>query len=83
MPEQGVTTGQLLLAEYRTVKDEQKSRIGFRDDLLCVTLAAVVAAAAQAKQPAMLLALPPRHRRPRLDLPRQRREDLRDRQVRP
>ncbi|MEU6255129.1 hypothetical protein [Streptomyces sp. NPDC047043] len=62
MPEQGVTTGQLLLAEYQTVKDEQKSRIGFRDNLLYVTLAvvaAVIAAAAQARQPAMLLALPP------------------------
>ncbi|MEU9556166.1 hypothetical protein [Streptomyces fumanus] len=62
MPEQDVTVGQLLLAEYQTVKDEQKARIGFRDNLLYVTLAvvaAVIAAAAQAKQPAMLLALPP------------------------
>ncbi|GAB2726799.1 hypothetical protein [Streptomyces bullii] len=57
-----ITVGQLLLAEYQTVKDEQKTRIGFRDNLLYVTLtvvAAVIAAAAQAKQPAMLLALPP------------------------
>ncbi|CAM5578900.1 hypothetical protein [Streptomyces fumanus] len=62
MSEQDVTVGQLLLAEYQTVKDEQKARIGFRDNLLYVTLAvvaAVIAAAAQAKQPAMLLALPP------------------------
>jgi hypothetical protein len=62
MPEQDITVGQLLLAEYQTVKDEQKARIGFRDNLLYVTLAvvaAVIAAAAQAKQPAMLLALPP------------------------
>ncbi|MFE8951911.1 hypothetical protein ACH4KU_11630 [Streptomyces althioticus] len=62
MPEQGVTVGQLLLAEYQSVKDEQKARIGFRDNLLYVTLAvvaAVIAAAAQAKQPSMLLALPP------------------------
>ncbi|WP_262063599.1 hypothetical protein [Streptomyces sp. STR69] len=62
MPEQDVTVGQLLLAEYQTVKDEQKTRIGFRDNLLYVTLtivAAVIAAAAQAKQPVMLLALPP------------------------
>jgi len=57
-----VTVGQLLLAEYQTVKDEQKTRIGFRDNLLYVTLtvvAAVIAAAAQAKQSEMLLALPP------------------------
>ncbi|MCL8017511.1 hypothetical protein [Streptomyces sp. AS02] len=62
MPEQDVTVGQLLLAEYQTVKDEQKARIGFRDNLLYVTLAvvaAVIAAAAQAKQASMLLALPP------------------------
>lgn len=54
--------GQLLLTEYQAVKDEQKSRIGFRDNLLYVTLtvvAAVVAAVAQAGRPAMLLALPP------------------------
>ncbi|MEU3663169.1 hypothetical protein AB0E77_26065 [Streptomyces sp. NPDC032940] len=62
MPERDVTVGQLLLAEYQSVKDEQKARIGFRDNLLYVTLAvvaAVIAATAQAKQPAMLLALPP------------------------
>ncbi|MFF5537101.1 hypothetical protein ACFY71_32345 [Streptomyces cinerochromogenes] len=62
MPERDVTVGQLLLTEYQTVKDEQKTRIGFRDNLLYVTLtvvAAVIAAAAQAKQTAMLLALPP------------------------
>jgi hypothetical protein len=57
-----VTAAQLLLAEYQAVKDEQKTRIGFRDNLLYVTLtvvAAVIAAAAQAGQSAMLLALPP------------------------
>ncbi|NEB09604.1 hypothetical protein G3I32_12120 [Streptomyces coelicoflavus] len=62
MPEQDVTVGQLLLAEYESVKGEQRARIGFRDNLLYVTLAvgaAVIAAAAQAKQPSMLLALPP------------------------
>ena len=63
MPDQrDVTVGQLLLAEYQTVKDEQKTRIGFRDNLLYVTLtivAAVIAATAQAKMPDMLLALPP------------------------
>jgi hypothetical protein len=60
--EQDVGAGQLLLAEYQSVKDEQKARIGFRDNLLYVTLgvvAAVIAAAAQAKQTSMLLALPP------------------------
>ncbi|MFE9989168.1 hypothetical protein ACFYRK_20145 [Streptomyces sp. NPDC005381] len=58
----GITVGQLLLTEYQTIKDEQKTRIGFRDNLLYVTLAAVtavIAAASQAKQPQMLLALPP------------------------
>ncbi|KPI29669.1 hypothetical protein ACWGA9_07270 [Streptomyces sp. NPDC054950] len=62
MAEQDVSTGQLLLAEYQTVKDEQKARIGFRDNLLYVTLAvvaAVIAAAAQAERTSMLLALPP------------------------
>ncbi|WP_019073118.1 hypothetical protein [Streptomyces hokutonensis] len=62
MPERDVTTAQLLLAEYQTVKDEQKTRIGFRDNLLYVTLtvvAAVIAAAAQAQRSEMLLALPP------------------------
>ncbi|KOV99042.1 membrane protein [Streptomyces sp. NRRL WC-3723] len=62
VPERDVTVGQLLLTEYQTVKDEQKTRIGFRDNLLYVTLtvvAAVIAAAAQAEQTVMLLALPP------------------------
>ncbi|CAM5575469.1 Integral membrane protein OS=Streptomyces tendae OX=1932 GN=GUR47_13720 PE=4 SV=1 [Streptomyces tendae] len=62
MPEQDVTVGQLLLAEYESVKSEQRARIGFRDNLLYVTLAvvaAVIAATAQAEQPSMLLALPP------------------------
>lgn len=62
MSEQGVTVGELLLAEYESIKDEQKARIGFRDNLLYVTLtvvAAVIAAAAQAKRVEMLLALPP------------------------
>ncbi|MFF3343956.1 hypothetical protein [Streptomyces sp. NPDC002779] len=62
MAERDVTIGQLLLTEYQTVKDEQKTRIGFRDNLLYVTLtvvAAVIAAAAQAEQSAMLLAIPP------------------------
>ncbi|WP_329620022.1 hypothetical protein OG357_05305 [Streptomyces sp. NBC_01255] len=61
-PGVGVSVAQLLLVEYQSVKDEQKARIGFRDNLLYVTLAvaaAIIAAAAQAKQTAMLLALAP------------------------
>lgn len=61
-PGTDVTLGQLLLAEYAVLKEEQKSRIGFRDNLLYVTLtvvAAVIAAVVQAKQPAIVLALPP------------------------
>ncbi|MEV8019858.1 hypothetical protein AB0O76_26605 [Streptomyces sp. NPDC086554] len=57
-----ITVGQLLLAEYQVVKDEQKARIGFRDNLLYVTLAAVaalVAATAQTARASMLLALGP------------------------
>lgn len=57
-----MTVGQLLLAEYQSIKDEQKARIGFRDNLLYVTLtavAAVVVTTAQSKQTPMLLALPP------------------------
>jgi hypothetical protein len=55
-------TGELLLTEYRAIKDEQRARIGFRDNLLYVTLAAVAAivvATAQSRQRSMLLALPP------------------------
>ncbi|MGX8910202.1 hypothetical protein ACR820_34060 [Streptomyces netropsis] len=40
--EEDITTGKLLLAEYDRIKDEQKARIGFRDNLLYVTLAAVI-----------------------------------------
>ncbi|MFD3381996.1 MULTISPECIES: hypothetical protein [unclassified Streptomyces] len=50
MPEQDVTTGQLMLIEYQSVKDEQKARIGFRDNLLYVTLAVVAAVAATSAQ---------------------------------
>lgn len=60
--ERGANVSELLLAEYQTVKDEQKARIGFRDNLLYVTLAAVAAlaaAAAQSGRASMLLALPP------------------------
>ncbi|MFB6887724.1 hypothetical protein ACFCX4_00200 [Kitasatospora sp. NPDC056327] len=56
-----ITVGKLLLAEYERVKEEQKTRIGFRDNLLYVTLAAMVTVligAAQTRQPALLLTLP-------------------------
>ncbi|WP_218129350.1 hypothetical protein [Nonomuraea maritima] len=39
-----MSKAQLLLAEYQALKDEQKARIGFRDNLLYVTLGAVVTA---------------------------------------
>ncbi|MFF5283051.1 hypothetical protein [Streptomyces sp. NPDC013171] len=51
----------MLLAEYAQIKDEQRARIGFRDNLLYVTLAAVTALTAvalQTKHPQLLLALP-------------------------
>lgn len=56
-----VTIGKLLLAEYDRVKEEQKTRIGFRDNLLYVTLAVMVTVligAAQTHQATVLLALP-------------------------
>jgi hypothetical protein len=55
------STSALLLAEYAQIKDEQRARIGFRDNLLYVTLAAVTAVAAVAAQtdyPQLILALP-------------------------
>jgi hypothetical protein len=58
-----VTVGRLLLLEYEGIKEEQRGRIGFRDNLLYTTLAAmaaVVAAVLQARgQPGLLLLLPP------------------------
>ncbi|MET9687711.1 hypothetical protein ABZY81_04450 [Streptomyces sp. NPDC006514] len=56
-----VTESTLLLAEYDCIKEEQKSRIGFRDNLLYFTLAAATAAVAitvQSGQPQLLLAVP-------------------------
>ncbi|MER6916146.1 hypothetical protein ABT354_31120 [Streptomyces sp. NPDC000594] len=50
------------MTEYQVIKEEQKARIGFRDNLLYVTLAAVtavIAAAAQTGTVDLLLALPP------------------------
>ncbi|MDH6576935.1 hypothetical protein [Kitasatospora sp. MAP5-34] len=51
----------MLLAEYDRVKEEQKTRIGFRDNLLYVTLAAmmtVLIGTAQTHHVTLLLALP-------------------------
>jgi hypothetical protein len=56
-----VTESRLLLAEYDRIKEEQNTRIGFRDNLLYFTLAAstaVLAIAVQSKQPQLLLAVP-------------------------
>jgi hypothetical protein len=52
----------LLLAEYERIKEEQRSRIGFRDNLLYVTLAtmaAIIAATLQSKHRVQLLLLLP------------------------
>ncbi|MGN9819172.1 hypothetical protein ACTMUQ_27965 [Streptomyces sp. SD11] len=56
-----ITESRLLLAEYDRIKEEQKTRIGFRDNLLYFTLAAsttVLAIAAQSAQAQLLLAVP-------------------------
>ncbi|UED85853.1 hypothetical protein [Streptomyces profundus] len=56
-----VTESRLLLAEYDRIKEEQKTRIGFRDNLLYFTLAAstaVLAIAVQTKQVQLLLVIP-------------------------
>ncbi|MEU3527046.1 hypothetical protein AB0E62_24770 [Streptomyces sp. NPDC038707] len=56
-----VTEGRLLLAEYDRIKEEQKTRIGFRDNLLYFTLAAVTAVltiTVQSSQAQLLLAVP-------------------------
>lgn len=58
-----VTLGALLLAEYERLKDEQRGRITFRDNLVYAMLAsaaAVVAAALRSGfEPSFLLLLPP------------------------
>jgi hypothetical protein len=58
-----LTSGRLLLAEYEQIKEEQRGRIGFRDNLLYVTLASTAAVVLAALQdpgrPALLLLLPP------------------------
>ncbi|WP_327168971.1 hypothetical protein [Streptomyces subrutilus] len=56
-----VTESRLLLAEYDRIKEEQKTRIGFRDNLLYFTLAAstaVLAISVQSGQARLLLAVP-------------------------
>jgi hypothetical protein len=56
-----VTESRLLLAEYDRIKEEQKTRIGFRDNLLYFTLAAstaVLAIVVQSRQAQLLLAVP-------------------------
>ncbi|MFF0888461.1 hypothetical protein [Streptomyces sp. NPDC003456] len=56
-----VTESKVLLAEYDRLKEEQKTRIGFRDNLLYFTLAAataVVAITAQSGQSRLLLFVP-------------------------
>ncbi|MEV6951683.1 hypothetical protein [Streptomyces sp. NPDC051183] len=56
-----LTESKLLLAEYGSIKQEQQTRIGFRDNLLYFTLAAatgVVAISVQSGQAQLLLAVP-------------------------
>lgn len=63
MPDGDITVGKLLVLEYERIKDEQKTRIGFRDNLVYATLAsmaAVIAATLNARgQANLLLLLPP------------------------
>ncbi|WP_043268076.1 hypothetical protein [Streptomyces sp. CT34] len=58
-----IDTGQLLLAEYEQIKQEQRARIGFRDNLIYATLgvmAAVVGSTlARGGHLELLLMLPP------------------------
>src|SRR5689334_17523128 len=56
-----LTESRLLLAEYDRIKEEQKTRIGFRDNLLYFTLAAstaVLAITVQSGQAQLLLTIP-------------------------
>lgn len=56
-----ISESRLLLAEYDRIKEEQKTRIGFRDNLLYFTLAAVttvLAITVQSTQTQLLLAVP-------------------------
>lgn len=56
-----ITESRLLLTEYDRIKEEQKTRIGFRDNLLYFTLAAstaILAIALQSERPPVLLLVP-------------------------
>ena len=61
--EHEVTSASLLMLEYGSVKDEQRARIGFRDNLLYATIAStgavVVGALRSGNHAATLLLLPP------------------------
>lgn len=57
-----MTSTKLMTMEYERIKEEQKTRIGFRDNLIYATLAsmaAVVTATLSAHDTAFLLLLPP------------------------
>ncbi|GDY58781.1 hypothetical protein SVIO_094040 [Streptomyces violaceusniger] len=64
--ENEAVTGRLLILEYEQVKEEQRARIGFRDNLLYATLAAMAAIITFSLQshgrPELLLLLPRRRR---------------------
>ncbi|MFE6727866.1 hypothetical protein ACFVAM_23385 [Streptomyces californicus] len=56
-----VSESSVLLTEYERIKEEQKSRISFRDNLLYFTLAgsaAVLTAESRTEQPRLLLVIP-------------------------
>jgi hypothetical protein len=63
VPDPEITLGKLLLVEYERLKDEQKTRIGFRDNLVYATLASMAAVIAATLSPrggsGLLLLLPP------------------------
>lgn len=63
MPDRDVTAGAVLMAELEMLKDEQRSRLSTRDNLIYATLvaaAAIVAAMLRTDgPPALLLLLPP------------------------
>jgi hypothetical protein len=58
-----ITAGKLLLVEYERIKEEQKTRIGFRDNLVYATLASMAAVIAATLNSGghtnLLLLLPP------------------------
>lgn len=60
---ENVTVGGLFIAEYEQIKEEQRARIGFRDNLLYATLASMAAIIAATLQTGghteLLLLIPP------------------------